>query len=64
MATWLIIVLTVYVVVFLGFVVALYVEAPKHRSEVGLGHITVAAVWPGWAIWYAWNVIRDYFRRK
>lgn len=64
MTTALIIILGVYFAVVVGFLVAIYVEAPKHRAEVGSAHYIVAFAWPFWAIWYVYVIVTEYFRSR
>lgn len=54
MPVWLIVVLTIYVLGVIGFLVAIFTEAPKHGADVGVFHFVVAIVWPIWVLWYGW----------
>lgn len=64
MPTWLIIVLGVYFAVVIGFLIAIYAEAPKHAAEIGAAHYLVAFAWPMWGIWYVYAITAEYFRSR
>jgi len=66
MPVWSIVLLVVYVLGFIGFLVAIFAEAPKHQAEIRLFHFVVAAIWPLWVLWYAWTAAGDWIeaRRK
>ena len=58
------ILLAVWVVGFVGFLIAIYREAPKHAAKVGITHYVIAAIWPFWGAWYVGLVIVDWVKGK
>lgn len=64
MTTWLIVALAAYVLIVIGFIVAIYREAPKHRAQIGVLHYIVAILWPAWLIWYLGLLISEWWNRR
>jgi len=63
LSIWLIVLITVYVAVFLLFLVAMYSEAPNHGDKVGFRHVVVALFWLPWAIWYLGVLLKDKLKK-
>ena len=64
MSIWLIIALALYALVFVGFLVAIIMEASKYESKIGIRHILVAVGWPFWLIWYLGVLAKEWRQNK
>ncbi len=62
--TWLIVGIVGYFAVAIGFLLFMYLEAPKHAAQIGAVHFVVAVLWPVWVIWYLFVVVKDWRKRK
>lgn len=58
--TWLWVTLAIYLIVAIGFFVAILVEAPKHNVNIGFVHFVVAVVWPFWLIRYLYSLYKEW----
>ncbi|RYF51768.1 MAG: hypothetical protein EOO38_02345 [Cytophagaceae bacterium] len=64
MATWLIVTLSVYALIALGFFIAILLEGRKYEGKLGLMHVVVAVAWPLWLIWYGWVLFDDWKNKR
>jgi hypothetical protein len=64
MPIWLIIVLAAYFIGLVWFIIAMFLEAPKHSAQVGGVHFVIAFLWPAWGIWFVWLGVSEWIAKK
>lgn len=58
------IILTVYLLIAAGFLVAIQLENIKYDADFSFFQIVVALFWLPWAIWYLIVIVSEWIRNR